>query len=109
MGFLPGVNSATIGFLQNWENENLLLEDRSRAYMDVNCAHYHQHGSSVPPGFTLDFRLETEYNNTDIYTNRSEIIAHFESTLPTYRMPQLGRTIVHGEALQMLEEYIDSF
>lgn len=108
IGLLNGVTSGNISVLPNWEDENLLLEDRARAYMDVNCAHCHQPGGSVPPGFTLDFRLETDFNNTGIYANRGEIIARFQSTLPTYRMPQLGRTIVHEEALQMLEEYIDS-
>lgn len=108
MGLLVGVTSNNISVLPNWEDETLLIKDRARAYMDINCAHCHQPGSSVPPGFNLDFRLETEYNNTGIYTNRGEIIARFESTLPTYRMPQLGRTVVHGEALQMLEEYIDT-
>lgn len=108
LGLLQGVNSGNTSILPNWEDENLLIDDRARAYMDVNCAHCHQPGSSVPPGFTLDFRLETPFVDTDIYPNRGEIIARFQSTLPTYRMPQLGRTVIHGEALQMLNEYIDS-
>src|SRR5690606_10041723 len=108
LGLLQGVNSGSTSVLPNWEDENLLIDDRARAYMDVNCAHCHQPGGSVPPGFTLDFRLETPFVDTDIYPNRGEIIARFQSTLPTYRMPQLGRTVVHGEALQMLNEYIDS-
>ncbi len=108
LGLLQGVNSGSTTVLPNWEDENLLIDDRARAYMDVNCAHCHQPGGSVPPGFVLDFRFETDFNNTGIYANRGEIIARFQSTLPTYRMPQLGRTIIHGEALQMLNEYIDS-
>ncbi|PHR15120.1 MAG: hypothetical protein COA40_03010 [Aequorivita sp.] len=108
IGMLQGVSANNISVLPNWENDNLLLEDRARAYMDINCAHCHQPGSSVPPGFMLDFRLETDFNDTGIYANRGEVIARFQSTLPTYRMPQLGRTVVHSEALQMLEEYIDS-
>lgn len=108
IGLLQGVNSGSTSVLPNWEDETLLIDDRARAYMDVNCAHCHQPGGSVPPGFVLDFRLETDFNNTGIYANRGEIIARFQSTLPTYRMPQLGRTVIHGEALQMLNEYIDS-
>ena len=108
LGLLQGVASGSTSVLPNWEDENLLIDDRARAYMDVNCAHCHQPGGSVPPGFTLDFRLETDFNNTGIYANRGEIIARFQSNLPTYRMPQLGRTVIHGEALQMLNEYIDS-
>lgn len=108
LGLLQGVNSGSTTVLPNWEDETLLIEDRARAYMDVNCAHCHQPGGSVPSGFTLDFRLQTPFADTGIYANRGEIIARFQSTLPTYRMPQLGRTVVHGEALQMLNEYMDS-
>ncbi len=108
LGLLQGVNSGSTSVLPNWEDENLFIQDRARAYMDVNCAHCHQPGGSVPQGFLLDFRLETPFDDTGIYANRGEIIARFESTMPTYRMPQLGRTIVHTEALQMLNDYIDS-
>ncbi|CAM3311157.1 fibronectin type III domain-containing protein [Aequorivita lipolytica] len=108
VGLLQGVNPSNVSALPNWEDQTLLIKDRARAYVDVNCAHCHQPGGSVPSGFNLDLRLETDFNNTGIYTNRGEIIARFQSTLPTYRMPQLGRTVVHGEALQMLNEYIDS-
>lgn len=108
IGLLDGVTASNISVLPNWEDENLLLEDRARAYIDINCAHCHQPGGSVPNTFNLDLRLETDFNDSGIYANRGEIVARFESNLPTYRMPQLGRTVVHGEALQMLEEYIDS-
>ena len=108
LGLLNGVTAGSTGVLPNWEDETLLLKDRARAYMDVNCAHCHQPGGSVASGYELDFRLETQFNDTGIYVNRGEIIARFESTLPTYRMPQLGRTTVHQEALTMLDEYMDS-
>jgi hypothetical protein len=108
LGLLNGVTASNISVLPNWEDETLLIKDRARAYMDVNCAHCHQPGGSVSTGFNLDFRLETPLNDTGIYVNRGEIIARFGSTIPTYLMPQLGRTVVHQEALTMLEEYIDS-
>ncbi len=93
IGMLKGVTSSSTSVLPNWENENLLLDDRARAYMDVNCAHCHQPGGSVPSGFNLDFRFETDFNDTGIYANRGEITARFGSTLPTYRMPQLGELL----------------
>ncbi|MBK5215043.1 MAG: fibronectin type III domain-containing protein [Flavobacteriaceae bacterium] len=109
LGLLQGVNPGSISVLPDWTDvANYTLEDRARAYMEVNCAHCHQPGGSVPAGFNIDFRLETLFPNTGIYENRGEIIARFESTLPTYRMPQLGRTVIHTEALQMLNDYIDS-
>lgn len=108
-GLLEGVNSSSISVLPDWTDvTNYTLDERARAYMDVNCAHCHQPGGSVQSGFGIDFRYETSFDDTKIYINRGEIEARFESTLPTYRMPQLGRTIVHDEALTMLRDYIDS-
>jgi uncharacterized repeat protein (TIGR03806 family) len=109
LGIMQGVNSGSTGVLPDWtDTVNYTLEERARAYMDVNCAHCHQPGGSVPASFIIDFTLETLLENSGIYANRGEIIARFQSTLPTYRMPQLGRTIIHTEALQTLTEYIDS-
>jgi len=108
-GLLLGVSDpSTISALPNWLNGSLTLEERARAYMDVNCAHCHSPGGSVPPGFALDLRYETPFNDTAIYPNRGEIEARFASTSPIYRMPQLGRTVVHQEALNMLSEYLES-
>ena len=107
-GILEGVSSGAVSVLPDWTNTaDYTLDERARAYIDVNCAHCHQPGGSVE-SFGLDFRFETPFNDTGIYANRGEVQARFESTLPSYRMPQLGRTIVHDEALAMLVEYIDA-
>ncbi len=108
-GLLLGLDDPTaISAIPNWENGTLTLEERARAYMDVNCAHCHSPGGSVPTTFMLDFRYETAFSETGIYANRGEIEARFASTSPIYRMPQLGRTSVHEEALLMLSDYLDS-
>lgn len=107
-GILEGVTSAGVSVLPDWTNTtDYTLDERTRAYIDVNCAHCHQPGGSIE-SFGLDFRFETPFDDTGIYANRGEMEARFESTLPTYRMPQLGRTIIHEEALEMLVEYIDA-
>ncbi|RDK84333.1 fibronectin type III domain-containing protein [Marinirhabdus gelatinilytica] len=108
-GILEGVNSGSVSVLPDWtDTATYSLDERARAYLDVNCAHCHQPGGSAPNGFDIDFRLETPFEDTGIYPNRGEIEVRFQSTLPTYRMPQLGRTVVHEEALDMLIEYIDA-
>ena len=108
-GLLLGlVDPQAVSALPNWANGTLPLDERARAYMDVNCAHCHSPGGSVPATFMLDFRWETAFDQTGIYANRGEIEARFASNSPIYRMPQLGRTVVHQEALAMLIEYIDS-
>ena len=107
-GILEGVNSAGVSVLPDWTNTtDYTLDERARAYIDVNCAHCHQPGGSIA-SFGLDFRYETPFEDTGIYANRGEIENRFGSLLPTYRMPQLGRTIIHEEALEMLIDYIDA-
>ncbi len=108
-GLLSGLSDpTTITSLPNWANGNLTLEERARAYLDVNCAHCHSPGGSVPPTFNIDLRFETAFSQSGIYSNRGEIEARFASTAPIYRMPLLGRTVVHQEALAMLSDYLDS-
>ncbi len=109
-GLLEGVpNPADISVLPNWQDDaTWSLSDRARAYIDVNCAHCHSPGGSVPPTFLINFAFETPFDDTGIHVNRGEIEARFASTTPFYRMPLLGRTVVHEDALAMLSEYIDS-
>jgi uncharacterized repeat protein (TIGR03806 family) len=107
-GLIEGVNPSNITVLPDWTDDtNFDIFERGRAYIDVNCAHCHQPGGAVT-NFALDFRYETPFENTAIFPNRGEIEARIQSTLPTYRMPQLGRTIVHDEAVTMLLEYLEA-
>lgn len=99
---------STISLLPDWQDDaTYSLSERARAYMDINCAHCHN-PTGVTATFGIDMRLETPFEETLIYENRGEIEARFLSTLPTYRMPQLGRTVVHEEAATMLVAYLES-
>ncbi|WP_114492669.1 fibronectin type III domain-containing protein [Candidatus Ulvibacter alkanivorans] len=107
-GLLEGLGDpSSVSVLPDWTDDvNFDIFERGRAYIDINCAHCHRPGSSVPPEFDMDFRLETPYADTKIYDKRFSIEARFSATIPGYRMPQLGRTVVHEEALTMLMEYL---
>jgi uncharacterized repeat protein (TIGR03806 family) len=107
IGILEGVNINNISVLPDWTDENLDIFSRGRAYIDINCAHCHQPGGEVI-NFGLDFRLETAYSNTGIYANRGEIEVRVQSNVPAYRMPQIGRSVVHEEGVTMLLEYLDA-
>ncbi|MBZ0327000.1 MAG: fibronectin type III domain-containing protein [Altibacter sp.] len=108
-GLLEGLGSASsISVLPDWTNDVLYtLEERARGYIDINCAHCHQPGGAVT-NFNIDFQYETPYADTGIYPNRGEIEMRIQSTLPSYRMPQLGRTVVHEEAVAVLIAYLDT-
>lgn len=108
-GMLTGLsNPADISLLPDWTDDVTYdIFERARAYIDVNCAHCHQPGGEVT-NFGLDFRYETAFDDTGIYANRGEIEVRTQSTIPTYRMPQIGRSIVHDEAVTMLVEYLEA-
>ncbi len=107
IGMLEGVTASNISVLPDWTDTNLDIFQRGRAYIDINCAHCHQPGGEVSD-FDIDFRLETPFNDTFIYENRGEIEERIQSTVPTYMMPQLGRSVVHEEAVVMLLEYLQA-
>jgi len=101
-------NSSLVSVLPDWtDTANYDLFERSRAYIDINCAHCHNPAGSISE-LDIDFRYETEQTQTGIYINRGDIEARIQSTVPTYRMPQLGRTVVHAEAVAMLIDYLDT-
>ncbi len=106
-GLLEGVNPSSISLLPDWTDASLDILDRGRAYIDINCAHCHQPGGEVT-NFDLDFRLETIFEDSGIRANRGEIEERTQSNLETYRMPQIGRSIVHEEAVVMLLEYLEA-
>jgi uncharacterized repeat protein (TIGR03806 family) len=110
IGLLEGIsNVSNIEVLADWEDEiNFDIFERGRSYIDINCAHCHQPGGYVPTGFLLDFRLETDFETTGIYSHRGQIESRIQSTTPTYLMPQLGRSLVHNEGVTMLLEYLEA-
>lgn len=97
---------ASMALLPDWEDvASYTLEERARAYMDINCAHCHN-PTGVVGVFDMDFRYEVPYADSGIFTHKDEIEARTQSTLPNYRMPQLGRTVVHDEAVALLVAYL---
>lgn len=109
-GLLEGVsNISDITVLPDWEDEaNFDIFERGRGYIEINCTHCHQPGGFVPTGFLLDFRLETPFDDTGIYSRRGQIEDRIQSTVPIYMMPQIGRSLVHDEAVVMLIEYLEA-
>ncbi|NNE76043.1 MAG: hypothetical protein HKN31_03120, partial [Pricia sp.] len=100
-----------IEMLPDWSDNAFTLEERTRAYMDVNCAHCHQpgglHSSSVPN--RPDLRFETSFNESHIFEFREDIRNRVE-TSPAFgpSMPLTGITQLHTEGVQLIHDYIDS-
>jgi uncharacterized repeat protein (TIGR03806 family) len=99
---------STIGTLPNWENTNLTLEERSRAYFDVNCAHCHSPGGFCDNQSTLDLRFETAFDDTNIFIRRFSISSRMSAYSPGTSMPFIGTTMVHTEGYALIQEFLDT-
>lgn len=104
------------------------LNDRARAYLDINCAHCHR---LEGPGSTSGLFLTTWETNKTAWGYRkrpvaagrgsggfaydidpgkpdqSILIYRLQSTDPGVMMPEVGRTTVHGEGLALLRDWIN--
>ena len=105
------------------------LDKRARAWLDVNCAHCHNvNGPANNTGLLLDYYQTDEkslgFYKTPVAAGRgsghlkydifpghpdeSILIFRFNSTEPGIMMPELGRTMVHQEGLDLIREWIVS-
>jgi uncharacterized repeat protein (TIGR03806 family) len=112
----------------DWTDVNRPIELRVRSYIDINCAHCHKEGSHcdyrpmrfafsetatpvnlgicVPPQEALNPSLT--YIVAKKSAARSMLTYRLKSVNPAERMPLLGRSIVHEEAVTMIEEWINT-
>ena len=129
IGFLDEVGDAHPHGASWARPEGASLQDRSKAYLDVNCAHCHNRdGAADTSG--LDLALSTPVGRRygvckppvavgrgsgdrpyDIYPGRTEdsiMIYRMQHSDPAIAMPELGRSIVHVEAIELLSEWVAS-
>ncbi len=121
---LPGNIYSTV----DYHDETQDLELRLRSYLDINCAHCHSEGrhcdyrpmrlaygeTTTKINMGLCVEPDEFINSTLTYiitpSNISRSVMHFRlnSTEENMRMPLLGRTLVHEEGVQLLEDWINS-
>ena len=112
----------------NWQDLSEPLEKRVRSYIDINCAHCHSDNTHCEyRPIRLSFEATEDLanmgvcltpdtnlgNGTDQIINPGNVnrsVLHFRmsSNEEQYRMPLIGRSIVHEEAIAMIEEWISS-
>tara|TARA_R110002073_G_scaffold61383_3_gene154308 strand:- start:14607 stop:15593 length:987 start_codon:yes stop_codon:yes gene_type:complete len=102
-------NPTQISSLPNWEDDiNYSLEERSRAYFDVNCAHCHTTGGFCEFQSTLNLAFETNFDDTNIFQRRFSISNRMATYSPGISMPFIGTTMIHSEGFDLIQEYLDS-
>jgi uncharacterized repeat protein (TIGR03806 family) len=120
----PAVTQSTI----NYQDQSKPIGLRMRSFVDMNCAHCHRDG-----GYATVFALRFEFYKTTLLSNmgvcvspnhfmpgfsgelvtpgdinRSILYARVSTNDPNYRMPFLGRSIVHQEAVDLVTQWINS-
>jgi uncharacterized repeat protein (TIGR03806 family) len=125
---LGGKNSNEIPGLPQWDDEkSTSVNDRARAWLEVNCAHCHK-----PDGPAKTSGLDLSYDQNDpgklgickvpIAAGRGSGGLHFDivpgkpeqsilyyrliSNDPGVMMPELGRTMVHKEGVELVARWI---
>lgn len=126
VGYLENNIPSNILSTVDYHDETESINDRLRSYLDINCAHCHAEGShcdyrpmrlafsetAMPINLGLCVQPDEFINSslTNIITpgNKDKSMMYFRlnSTLQNQRMPLLGRTIVHEEGVQLLEDWI---
>jgi uncharacterized repeat protein (TIGR03806 family) len=125
---LPDIGS--VKQLPNWsDSKHFSLEQRARAYLDVNCAHCHtKGGDAYNTGLFLEYQ-QTDPNHVGIKKSpvsagggaggldydivpgdaaHSILAYRMNSVEPGTVMPELARTVNHKEGVKLIREWINS-
>ena len=128
-GLLKGLPNDHIPALVNYSDARASLDDRVKAYLDINCAHCHNAtGPARSSGLYLEWNSKdrTAYGffkapvaagrgsgnlSYDIVPGKPEqSILHYRmaSRDPGVMMPELGRQLTHHEGVELVRNWISS-
>lgn len=124
---LPDIKA--VDQLPGWNDAHYTLEQRARAYLDINCAHCHtRSGDAYNTGLFLEYEQTDPHAlgvlkspvsagggagglNYDIVPGDAahSILAYrMNSTEPGTAMPELARTVIHKEGVKLIMDWINS-
>lgn len=112
----------------DWTDASQPLELRVRSYLDINCAHCHSEGahcsyrtmrfalseSTTPQNLGICMQPQEFINSSLTYIVakrnplRSSLYYRMNNVVESERMPLLGRTLIHTEAVDMVRDWINS-
>ncbi|WP_369992714.1 hypothetical protein [Winogradskyella sp.] len=106
---LTGLSSSTeVSAIVNWEDSSASLENRARSYFDINCAHCHIPGGHCELESTLNLAYETSLEDSNIVARKFSISFRISDYNEGFSMPLIGTSIIHTEAVDLLQEYLDT-
>lgn len=129
LGILDGLpDLSDVGKVPAWHDPGSgTLNERARAWLDINCAHCHRpEGPANTSGLNLSIHNTDStllgINKTPVAAGRgsggrkydiekgkpgeSILLYRIESKDPGVMMPELGRTVNHREGIQVIKEWI---
>ena len=114
----------------DWQDAaHATLEQRARAYLDVNCGHCHSPtGPAITSGMWLDAGITDRlklgfckqpvaagkgtgnrlYDIAPGHAEGSVLLFRMDSADPSVMMPELGRSVIHREGVELIREWIDT-
>ena len=128
-GYLSGLPElASVPKLPDWKDEkHYSVNDRARAYLDVNCAHCHtKGGDAYNTGLFLEYEQADplhlgimkepvsagggaggmDYDIIPGDVKHSILVYRMNSTEPGTAMPELARTIIHKEGVKLISDWV---
>jgi uncharacterized repeat protein (TIGR03806 family) len=129
-GVLTGLPSSGVPKLPDWNDHvNYTLDQRARAYLDINCAHCHREGGAAGyTGYWVDYDITDSFKlgiykspiaagpgsrpfSYDVVPGKPDssiVIYRMNSTVPAIAMPETARSIVHEKGVELIREWISS-
>ena len=108
-GYLTGINTSDgLATIVNWEDRDASLEERARAYFEVNCAHCHIPGGMCDVQSNLNLDYASTLDESKIFENRFNIRARMGAYIPGFSMPYIGTVSIHNEGVDLIFEYLDT-
>lgn len=120
---------STIDTIPLWEDQTAALDDRARGYLDINCAHCHGAGGAgdtsglllnytrplgvdtgicKPPVAAGDGAGNLDYGIVPGDAESSILYFRMNSNELDVRMPEIGRTIIHNEGVDLIRQWINA-
>lgn len=117
-----------VDLMQGYENESVSIDERARAYLDINCGHCHIPGGSADTtGLYLNLTEETKehlgifkkpvaagrasgnlkYSIVPGKANKSIMIYRMDSLDPGIMMPESGRALADDKGIKLISDWIN--
>ena len=128
IGILSGAPApSAIPATARWDDANIPVQLRARAYLDANCAHCHNpQGAASNSGLYLEYERENsvargigkrpvaagkasadlDFDLAPGEPDKSILIHRMESREPGVMMPELGRSLADRKGIELVRAYV---